>query len=58
MRRTLKEFNMKHAKPYQAGYRKYNGAGEKLKKPGQINPYDTIIGFFDESAPQATANTV
>ena len=58
VRRILKGFKMKHEKPYQVDYRRPDDAEEKLKKPGQINPNDTTIGFFDEAAPQTTANTV
>ena len=32
VRRILKSFRMKHAKPYQVGYRKQENAEEKLKK--------------------------
>ena len=57
VRRILKSFKMNHAKPYQIDYRKPDDAEEKPKKLSQIDPYDTIIGFFDESAPQTSANT-
>lgn len=57
-RRILKAFKMKHAKPYQFDYMKPRDVDEKLKKLGPINPDDTIIGFFDEVAPQTSSNTV
>ena len=34
VRRILKEFKIKHAKPYQVDYRKPDDAEEKLKKLG------------------------
>ena len=49
---------MRHAKPCQVDYRKPEDAEEKLKKLGQIDPYDSIIGFFNETAPQTSSNTV
>ena len=58
IRRILKSFKMKHVKPYQIDYRKPKDAWGKLKKLGQINPGDTIIGFFDEAAPQTSSNAV
>ena len=35
VRRILKSFKMKHAKPYQVDYRKPEDADEKLKNPVQ-----------------------
>ena len=39
-------------------YRKSDDGEDKLKKLGQIDPYEIIIKFFDEAAPQASSNSI
>ncbi len=48
MRRILKDFLTKHAKPYQIDYRKPDDADEKLKKLGHIDPDDIIDSWTNQ----------
>ncbi|MHB1622713.1 MAG: IS630 family transposase [Cuniculiplasma sp.] len=55
----LKGWDMHHAKPYLHDKRRPPDAEYILKKNlGRITLQRSIIGFFDESSPQTTANTV
>ena len=47
---------MKYAMPYTFDYPKPPNA-EKIKKNMPQIDENTIVGFFDESSPQTTANT-
>ncbi|QEF94381.1 MULTISPECIES: IS630 family transposase [Methanothermobacter] len=58
VRRILKSFGMKYAKPYQKDYRRPENAEETLKNLEEIRFNQTdIIGFVDEMAVEANANT-
>jgi|GEM_PF-1720577 len=56
VRRILKSFGMKYAKPYQKDYRKPENAEKTLKNLSEAKICDDIIGF-DEMAVEANANT-
>jgi len=56
VRIIAKKFGMKYAKPFTLDYRKPPNADQILKKIPMIDE-NTIVGFFDESSPQTTANT-
>ncbi|HIH60111.1 MAG: helix-turn-helix domain-containing protein [Candidatus Thermoplasmatota archaeon] len=58
IRRILKSFKMTHTKPYRVYYNKPDDADKKLKKLDNVNPSESIIGFFDEATPQTSSNTV
>lgn len=49
---------MTHTKPYRVYYNKPDDADKKLKKLDNVNPSESIIGFFDEATPQTSSNTV
>ncbi|KXA94163.1 hypothetical protein AKJ37_07895 [candidate division MSBL1 archaeon SCGC-AAA259I09] len=61
LRRILKSMGMNCGKPYQKDYRRPENAEEKLKESLEKVLEDEkgcILGFFDESRPKTTSNTV
>ncbi|CAD7769802.1 hypothetical protein AIOGIFDO_00687 [Candidatus Methanoperedenaceae archaeon GB37] len=58
VRRILKSFGMRYAKPYQKDYRKPDNAEDTLKKSlDEAGISDDVIGFVDKMAVEANANT-
>ena len=56
VRIIAKKLGMRYAKPFTLDYRKPPNSEEILKNIPQIDE-DTIVGFFDESSPQTTAQS-
>ncbi|WP_156786017.1 IS630 family transposase [Archaeoglobus veneficus] len=57
VRRILRSFGMKYAKPYQKDYRKPDNAEDTLKNLDEAEIDQDILGFIDEMAVEANANT-
>ena len=58
VRRILKSFGMRYARPYQKDYRKPDNAEDTLKNLDEVEiSSDDVIGFIDEMAVEADANT-
>ena len=56
VRRILKSFGMRYARPYQKDYRKQDNAEDTLKNLDEAGISDDVIGFVDEMAVEANAN--
>jgi len=60
LRRILRSFGMRYAKPRQRDYRKSKDAEQRLKErveEASEGREEVIWGFFDETAPQTNSNT-